>query len=48
MSVLDQLNGSGIYLVCGGIVLFIACIIDVQKSLESGGIVEYKPKSGRI
>ena len=38
MSVLDQLNGSGIYLVCGGIVLFIAavCVVFLVRAWRAG------------
>ena len=38
MSVLDQLNGSGIYLVCGGIVLFIAavCVVFLVRAWKAG------------
>ena len=38
MSVLDQLNGSGIYLVCGGIVLFVAavCVVFLVRAWRAG------------
>ena len=38
MSVLDQLNGSGIYLICGGIVLFIAavCVVFLVRAWRAG------------
>ncbi len=38
MSVLDQLNGSGIYLICGSIVLFIAvvCVVFLVRAWRAG------------
>ena len=38
MSVLDQLNGSGLYLICGGIVLFIAavCVVFLVRAWRAG------------
>ena len=38
MSVLDQLNGSGIYLICGGIILFIAavCVVFLVRAWRAG------------
>ena len=38
MSVLDQLNGSGIYLICGGMVLFIAvvCVVFLVRAWKAG------------
>ena len=38
MSVLDQLNGSGLYLICGGIVLIIAviCVIFLVRAWRAG------------
>ncbi len=36
MSVLEQLNGGGVYLICGSIVLFIAavCVIFMVRALS--------------
>ena len=45
MSVLDQLNGTGIYLICGGIVLFIAavCVVFMVRAWKAGKALGMDP-----
>jgi hypothetical protein len=45
MSVLDQLNGGGIYLICGGIVLFIAaiCVVFLVRAWKAGKALGMDP-----
>ena len=45
MSVLEQLNGGGVYLICGSIVLFIAavCVIFMVRAWRAGKALGMDP-----